>query len=240
MTQGGIFVRQRGSGPPLVLLHGLLVSGEMFGPLVAEWSPRYRLIVPDLRGHGRSAQLPGPYTVGQLATDVADMLDRMHVPRAHVLGLSHGGAVAQQLARDHPDRVDRLVLAGTFAYNLLTRRERVEARLSSWLLGTVGPAAMTGLVIRGGGGPRISAGQAATLRLMLGAIDRRRAVAAHRAMVDPGPAGARFGAAFGALARERELPAVQPVRATPAMVSNASAVLALDRNVICSSPCLRY
>jgi 3-oxoadipate enol-lactonase len=178
-----MFVRQVGAGRPLVLLHGLLVSGEMFDPLVDAWSPRHRLIVPDLRGHGRSAPLPGPYTVAQLAADVADLLDRLNVRRADVLGYSHGGAVAQQLARDHPHRVDRLVLACTYADNLLSRRERVEGLLSSWLLATVGPGAMTRLVARGVGGPALSAAQKAALRRMFAANDRRHAVAAHRGML---------------------------------------------------------
>ena len=178
-----VFVRQTGAGRPLVLLHGLLVSGEMFDPLTPAWATRHRLIIPDLRGHGRSAQLPGPYTARQLAADVVDLLDRLNVPRAHVLGYSQGGTVAQQLARDHPERVDRLILACTYAHNLLTRRERIEGRLSSWLLATLGPAAMAGLITRGVGGPALSAEQTAALRRMLAANSRRHAVATHQAML---------------------------------------------------------
>jgi 3-oxoadipate enol-lactonase len=178
-----VFVRQVGTGRPLVLLHGLLVSGELFDPLVEAWSARHRLIVPDLRGHGRSAALPGPYSVGRLAADIVDLLDRLAVPRADVLGYSQGGTVAQQLARDHPDRVDRLVLACTYADNRQPRRERLEGLLSLWLLATLGPAAMAGLIARGVGGPPLSAAQVAALRRMLAANDRRRAVAAHRAML---------------------------------------------------------
>src|SRR5262245_45563603 len=65
-----VFVRLAGTGAPLVLLHGLLVNGEMFDPVVPLWSGRYRLIVPDLRGHGRSAALPGPYAAPRLASDI--------------------------------------------------------------------------------------------------------------------------------------------------------------------------
>jgi pimeloyl-ACP methyl ester carboxylesterase len=76
-----LFVRRLGAGRPLVLLHGLLVSGGdvrlggrgMVGKAPAD--------LPDLRGHGRSAGLPGPYSVEQLASDVADLLDRMASPR---------------------------------------------------------------------------------------------------------------------------------------------------------------
>lgn len=180
----GVYVRQVGVGPPLVLVHGLLVSGAMFDPLVPAWSARYRLVVPDLRGHGRSAGMPGPYGIGKLVADLVDLLDRLNLPRAHVLGYSQGGAVAQQLAHDHPDRVDRLVLACTFGYNRHSARERAEGVVSSFLLATLGPAAIAGLAARGGGGPALSDGQAAELRRMLAVGDRRRAVAAHRALLD--------------------------------------------------------
>lgn len=159
-------VRQVGTGPPLVLLHGLLVTGAMFDPLVDAWSARYRLVIPDL---------PGPYPV--------DLLDRLDLPRAHVLGYSHGGTVAQRLAYEHPDRVDRLVLACTYACNRDSRRERVEGWLSPWLLATLGPVAMAGLAARAGGGPALTRGQAAALRGMV-VPGRRRAVAAYRELLD--------------------------------------------------------
>src|SRR5205823_7241111 len=66
-----LFARRRGEGRPLVLLHGLLVSGELFAPVLDALAARHHLIVPDLRGHGRSAHLPGPDTVEQLADDIA-------------------------------------------------------------------------------------------------------------------------------------------------------------------------
>jgi pimeloyl-ACP methyl ester carboxylesterase len=178
-----VFVRLAGAGSPLVLLHGLLVSGEMFDPVVPLWSERHRLIVPDLRGHGQSAALPGPYDVAHLASDVARALDRLDVPRADVLGYSQGGTVAQQFAHDFPDRLGRLILVCTYAYNRLSRRERFEGRLASWLFATVGPAALAGAVARGSGGLPLSPVDGARLRRMLGANDRRHAVAAQRAML---------------------------------------------------------
>jgi len=54
-----------GEGSPLVLVHGLMVSGEMFAPIVPALARRHRLVIPDLRGHGVSASLPGPYTPTQ-------------------------------------------------------------------------------------------------------------------------------------------------------------------------------
>lgn len=182
--EAGLFVRRLGSGRPLVLLHGLPVSGEMFAGVAGWWSAHHQVIIPDLRGHGRSAGVPGPYSVEQLAADVVDVLDRMRILHADVLGYSQGGAVAQQLARDHPHRIDRLVLACTYARNRITRRERIEARVSSPLLATLGPRRLAELVLRGGVGPPLSTGDVAALRRMLGANTRRHALAAHHAMMD--------------------------------------------------------
>ena len=107
-----------GSGPPLVLVHGLMITGEMFEPVVDDLARRHRVIVPDLRGHGRSRGLPPPYTVPVLAGDLADLLDHLGVWSAAVLGHSQGGVVAQQFALDYPERCSRLVLACTYAFNM--------------------------------------------------------------------------------------------------------------------------
>src|SRR5512147_1905779 len=92
-----IFFTERGSGPPLLLVHGLMVTGEMFEPVIEHFSARHRLIVPDLRGHGRSRGLLPPYTVAQIASDLSRLLDHLGVDSAAVLGYSQGGAIAQQL-----------------------------------------------------------------------------------------------------------------------------------------------
>ena len=97
-------MREFGAGAPLLLLHGLMVTGDMFRPIVAALASEHRLIVPDLRGHGRSGNLPGPYTTEQLAADLPDLLDRLGLGTVDILGYSHGGAVAQQFAFDHPRR----------------------------------------------------------------------------------------------------------------------------------------
>jgi len=58
-----LYYTETGSGPPLLLVHGLMVSGEMFEPVIGHFAARHRVIVPDLRGHGRSRGLPPPYAV---------------------------------------------------------------------------------------------------------------------------------------------------------------------------------
>ena len=97
-----LYFTERGSGPPLLLVHGLMVTGEMFEPVTDHFATRHRVIVPDPRGHGRSLGLPPPYTAARLASDLAHLLDHLGVDSTAVLGYSQGGAIAQQLALDHP------------------------------------------------------------------------------------------------------------------------------------------
>jgi 3-oxoadipate enol-lactonase len=124
-----LYFTERGSGPHLLLVHGLMVTGEMFDPVIEHFAARHHVIVPDLRGHGRSRGLPLPYTAAQLASDLSRLLDHLGIGSTTVLGYSHGGAIAQQLVLDYPGRCDRLVLACTYAFNLATLREKIEGLL---------------------------------------------------------------------------------------------------------------
>ena len=134
-----LYFSEHGTGPPLLLVHGLMVTGEMFEPVIERFAVRHRVIVPDLRGHGRSRGLPPPYTAAQLAADLPRLLDRLGIDRTAVLGYSLGGAIARQLVLDHPERVQRLVLGCTYAFNMATSRERVEGHLAPLLLRGLGP-----------------------------------------------------------------------------------------------------
>ena len=106
---------EAGQGDPLVLIHGL---GGSRGDWELQWpalTPHFRMITPDLRGHGMSPRPTGPYRIGLFAADVAMLLRRIDAQPAHVIGLSLGGAVAQQLALDAPELVRSLVLVNTAA-----------------------------------------------------------------------------------------------------------------------------
>jgi 3-oxoadipate enol-lactonase len=104
---------RRGEGAPLVLVHGLGYARWGWEPVADLLAERYDVILLDNRGIGQSDAPPGPYTVSELADDVARVLDEAGVERAHVLGTSLGGMVAQELALDRHERVDRLVLVCT-------------------------------------------------------------------------------------------------------------------------------
>lgn len=142
-----LYFTERGSGPPLLLVHGLMVSGEMFAPVIEHFATRQRVIVPDLRGHGRSRGLPPPYNAAQLASDLARLLDHLDIDSTAVLGYSQGGAIAQQLVLDHPKRCDRLVLACTYAFNMATTREWLEGHLTPLLIRVLGMRRLANLVV---------------------------------------------------------------------------------------------
>jgi 3-oxoadipate enol-lactonase len=126
-----------------------MVTGEMFEPVIQHLVARHRVIVPDLRGHGRSRGLSPPYTAAQLASDLARLLDRLGIGSIAVLGYSQGGAVAQQLVLEYPRRCHRLVLVCTYAYNMATARERVEGHLAPLLVRVLGMRRFAKLVISG-------------------------------------------------------------------------------------------
>ncbi|MBB3229855.1 alpha/beta fold hydrolase [Halomonas stenophila] len=99
-----------GEGTPLVVIHGLLGSADNWRSHVKQWQAARRVIAVDLRNHGRSPHAAGmAYT--QMADDLLALLDRLEVPRVHLLGHSMGGKVAISLARLAPERVASLIVA---------------------------------------------------------------------------------------------------------------------------------
>jgi 3-oxoadipate enol-lactonase len=110
-----------GRRPWLVLVQGMGFDRLGWGPVLGKLRRRFRLVLVDNRGCGRSDRPAGSFSVSDMAGDVVAVLDAARIRRAHVLGASLGGMVAQELAITRPERVDRLVLACTtpgwpFAY----------------------------------------------------------------------------------------------------------------------------
>ena len=114
-TNGGVRIayETRGTGEPLLLMHGLGYGRWGWEPLLEPLADDFRVLFYDNRGIGDSDIPPGPYTARQLAEDAAAVLDAAGVERADVVGTSLGGMAAQELALGFPARVRRLVLACT-------------------------------------------------------------------------------------------------------------------------------
>src|SRR4051795_4082744 len=106
-----LYYETYGAGRPLVLLHGGLGSGEMFGPILPALSARHQVIAPDLQGHGRTADIDRPLDVRLMADDVAALIDHLGLEKPDLAGYSLGGGVAFFTAANYPDKVGKLVMA---------------------------------------------------------------------------------------------------------------------------------
>jgi 3-oxoadipate enol-lactonase/4-carboxymuconolactone decarboxylase len=118
--------------PPLLLLHSIGTTQHIWDPQAPALAKAFRVIRPDLRGHGLTMVTPGAYSMAGLAQDAVALLDALNIPRAHVAGVSIGGRIAQQLAADAPDRVLSLLLIDTALEfpDPITWQSRIEAVLA--------------------------------------------------------------------------------------------------------------
>lgn len=108
-----LYYELHGSGTPLVLIPGIGYGGWMWHRMIPPLAEQFQVISIDNRGSGQSDKPPGPYSAQMLAADVIGMLDDFDMSKAHIMGHSMGGFVAQALAVDYPERVDRLILSAT-------------------------------------------------------------------------------------------------------------------------------
>ncbi|MEQ8178977.1 MAG: alpha/beta hydrolase [Amphiplicatus sp.] len=99
-----------GKGEPLVLLHGGLGHAEMMAPVIARLASGRQVIVADLQGHGRTADVDRPIRYETMGDDIAALIRYLKIEKADVMGYSMGGGVALRTAIQHPDLVDRLVV----------------------------------------------------------------------------------------------------------------------------------
>ncbi len=138
---------ERGSGAPVLFLHGLGSSSAAWEPQLAHFAARYRCIALDARGSGRSRDLAhphGPFAVRTFARDAAVLLERLSASPAHVVGLSMGGMIAFQLAVDAPAAVRTLTIVNSApALVPRTARERLALLTRKVMTRVVGPAGMS-------------------------------------------------------------------------------------------------
>ncbi len=103
---------ERGSGEPLILLHGNGEDGSYFERQLEHFSKSYRVIAVDTRGHGKSPRGEAPFTIGQFAHDLAGFMDSLGLESAIILGFSDGANIAMRFALSYPERVKALILNG--------------------------------------------------------------------------------------------------------------------------------
>ena len=106
-----LYYETHGAGQPLILLHGGLMSGETFGPVLPLLAERHQVIAVDLQGHGRTADIDRPIDVRLMADDIGALIPHLGLDRADLVGYSLGGGVALMTAAKYPHKVRRLVAA---------------------------------------------------------------------------------------------------------------------------------
>src|SRR5205814_9524930 len=142
IDDGMLAYEAAGAGAPIVFISGLGGYGSYWSAQVQAFSPDFQTVTFDHRGVGASAGQP-PYSVEQWAGDTLRLMDHLKIGRAHLIGHSTGGAIAQVVAAGHSDRIASLVLGGTWA--------RPDARFRRLFgicppgLPAVGPGAFGGL-----------------------------------------------------------------------------------------------
>jgi 3-oxoadipate enol-lactonase len=115
------------AGPPVVLIHALGLDWRMWEPVMPALAQGRRVFAYDLRGHGSAAGSPAPFTMGDTAADLCGVLDALELDRAHVVGLSYGGGIAQTAAVQHPDRFASLALLATTDHPFETFEDRARS-----------------------------------------------------------------------------------------------------------------
>ena len=110
------FYVEKGSGEPLILLHGNGESCEYFSGQIDEFAKLYHVYAIDTRGHGKTPRGERPFTIRQFADDLLGFLDERQIDRPNILGFSDGGNIAMIFAIRYPERVKRLVLDGANMY----------------------------------------------------------------------------------------------------------------------------
>jgi pimeloyl-ACP methyl ester carboxylesterase len=134
-----LYYEIHGSGDPLVLLHGGLGSGDMFGPNLPALAERRKVITVDLQGHGRTADIDRPISAELMAGDIAALIRHLGLGRVDLVGYSLGGGVAFFVALRDPELVRKLVLISTplrrdaFYADILAQQGQVNAQAAEFM-----------------------------------------------------------------------------------------------------------
>ncbi len=122
-----LYYETYGEGEPLLLLHGFTGSGADWRESIAHYAASYRLIIPDLRGHGRSTNPSGTFTHREACRDLYGLLDHLGIERTDAIGISSGGMTLLHMATLAPRRIRAMVLVGATIYFPETARKKMRA-----------------------------------------------------------------------------------------------------------------
>lgn len=137
-----LYVETHGTGRPLVLLHGGLMSSESLAPIIPALTAQHQVITVDLQGHGRTADIDRPLDVRLIADDIAALIDHLGLDHPDLVGYSFGGGVAMNTAIKHPTKVRRLVAASAHIRRnaiypeMLVQQGQVSGAAADFLKGT--------------------------------------------------------------------------------------------------------
>lgn len=110
-----LYYEEKGEGDAILFIMGLGMPGFAWEPQVEYFSRKYRSIIFDNRGVGKSDKPPGPYTTRQMAEDAFELLNYLGIKSAHIVGISMGGMIAQQMTLNYPDMVKSATFCATYA-----------------------------------------------------------------------------------------------------------------------------
>jgi pimeloyl-ACP methyl ester carboxylesterase len=118
-----LYYEVMGEGEPLVLLHSFTNSGRIFDPFIDAFASNYRLIIPDLRGHGGSTNPGGEFTMRQSALDIFALLDHLEIDSFKAIGFSAGAVTLLHMATQQPERIEAVALVGSGMYYTIDCRK---------------------------------------------------------------------------------------------------------------------
>ncbi len=137
-----LYYEVHGTGRPMVVLHGGLVSGEIYTPVLPTLAEHHQVILVDLQGHGRTADIDRPIDVRLMADDIAALIDHLELDHPDIVGYSLGGGVALHTVVTYPEKVRRAVIASTHIRreaiyaDMLAQQEQVSAAAAEFMMAT--------------------------------------------------------------------------------------------------------
>lgn len=127
--KGNIFYEEKGSGEPLILIHGVGLDHTMWNQQISSLSDSFRVIVYDMLGHGGSEHPPGPYSLSHYVEQLSGLMDYLQIEKPHLVGFSMGGMVAQSFALTYKNKLKTLTIMNAVANRTDEQRKGILARV---------------------------------------------------------------------------------------------------------------